>query len=89
MMRVNHPKEFEAQRTADGGENKNEKSASKRRTSDRPKIKNFEIESRLYLNLSTRAISFEVKKSFILMTPVSSTLPYHPQKSHTTYVTEE
>jgi hypothetical protein len=32
MMRVNHPKEFEAQRTADGGENKNEKSASKRRT---------------------------------------------------------
>jgi hypothetical protein len=32
--------------------------------------------SRLYLNLSTRATSFNVKKSFTLMTPVLSTLPF-------------
>jgi hypothetical protein len=35
-----------------------------------------EIESRLYLNLSTRATSFKVKQSFTLMTPVLSTLPF-------------
>jgi hypothetical protein len=33
-------------------------------------------ESRLYLNLSTRAVSFKVKQSFTLMTSVPSTLPF-------------
>jgi hypothetical protein len=36
----------------------------------------WETKSRLYLNLSTRATSFKVKKSFTLMTPVLSTLPF-------------
>jgi hypothetical protein len=36
----------------------------------------WEIESRLYLNLSTRATSFKVNQSFTLMTPVPSTLPF-------------
>jgi hypothetical protein len=35
----------------------------------------WEIESKLYLNLSTRATSFKVKWSFTLTTPVPSTLP--------------
>jgi hypothetical protein len=36
----------------------------------------YEIESRLYLNLSTRAISFKVKQSFTLITLVLSTIPF-------------
>jgi hypothetical protein len=36
----------------------------------------WEIENRLFLNLSTRATSFKVKKSFTMMMPVPSTLPF-------------
>ena len=50
----------------------------------------WEIKSRLYLNLSTRATSFKVKWLFTLMMPVPNTLlSYHPQKSHTPYVIGE
>jgi hypothetical protein len=36
----------------------------------------WDTESTFYLNLSTRATSFKVNKSFTLMTPVPSTLPF-------------